>query len=59
MCVCVCVCVCVCAEVLPLVEFYLEEGITNEEAVALIDLEVPRQDRKAARWQEMSSGGIL
>uniref|UniRef100_A0A8B9GTR3 Intraflagellar transport protein 122 homolog n=1 Tax=Astyanax mexicanus TaxID=7994 RepID=A0A8B9GTR3_ASTMX len=46
-------------EVLPLVEFYLEEGITDEEAVSLIDLEVLRVDRKTSRWQEMSSGGIL
>uniref|UniRef100_A0A8C0UG79 Intraflagellar transport protein 122 homolog n=1 Tax=Cyanistes caeruleus TaxID=156563 RepID=A0A8C0UG79_CYACU len=29
-------------EVLHLVEFYLEDGITDEEAVALIDLEAPR-----------------
>ncbi|XP_030640907.1 intraflagellar transport protein 122 homolog [Chanos chanos] len=43
-------------EVLPLVEFYLEEGISDEEAVSLIDLEVPRVDRKASRWQDMSSG---
>uniref|UniRef100_A0A8B9GVR8 Intraflagellar transport protein 122 homolog n=1 Tax=Astyanax mexicanus TaxID=7994 RepID=A0A8B9GVR8_ASTMX len=43
-------------EVLPLVEFYLEEGITDEEAVSLIDLEVLRVDRKTSRWQEMSSG---
>lgn len=49
----------VCLEVLPLVEFYLDDGITDEEAVSLIDLEVPRIDRKASRWQEMSSGGIL
>ncbi|XP_028979707.2 intraflagellar transport protein 122 homolog isoform X3 [Esox lucius] len=46
-------------EVLPLVQFYLDAGISDEEAVSLIDLEVPRVDRKAARWQEMSSGGIL
>uniref|UniRef100_A0A8B9GZT4 Intraflagellar transport protein 122 homolog n=1 Tax=Astyanax mexicanus TaxID=7994 RepID=A0A8B9GZT4_ASTMX len=42
-------------EVLPLVEFYLEEGITDEEAVSLIDLEVLRVDRKTSRWQEMIS----
>ncbi|KAF4789688.1 Intraflagellar transport protein 122 like protein [Turdus rufiventris] len=30
-------------EVLHLVEFHLEDGITDEEAVALIDLEAPRQ----------------
>uniref|UniRef100_A0A8C8HX99 Intraflagellar transport protein 122 homolog n=1 Tax=Oncorhynchus tshawytscha TaxID=74940 RepID=A0A8C8HX99_ONCTS len=43
-------------EVLPLVQFYLDKGIGDEEAVSLIDLEVPCIDRKAARWQEMSSG---
>ncbi|XP_072569249.1 intraflagellar transport protein 122 homolog [Paramormyrops kingsleyae] len=44
-------------EVLPLVEFYLEEGISDEEAVSLIDLEVPRaEQRSPAQWQEMSSG---
>ncbi|XP_063076713.1 intraflagellar transport protein 122 homolog isoform X2 [Engraulis encrasicolus] len=43
-------------EVLPLVEFYLEGGISDEEAVALIDLEVPKQDRNTSRWHNMSSG---
>uniref|UniRef100_A0AAY4D3U5 Intraflagellar transport protein 122 homolog n=1 Tax=Denticeps clupeoides TaxID=299321 RepID=A0AAY4D3U5_9TELE len=33
-------------EVLPLVQFYLEDGISDEEAVSLIDLEVPRVERK-------------
>ncbi|XP_039530512.1 intraflagellar transport protein 122 homolog isoform X2 [Pimephales promelas] len=42
-------------EVLPLVEFYLEEDISDEEAVSLIDLEVPRVERSGG-WQEMSSG---
>uniref|UniRef100_A0A8C3M237 Intraflagellar transport protein 122 homolog n=1 Tax=Chrysolophus pictus TaxID=9089 RepID=A0A8C3M237_CHRPC len=32
-------------EVLHLVEFYLEDGITDEEAVSLIDLEAPRLNR--------------
>ncbi|XP_073900563.1 intraflagellar transport protein 122 homolog isoform X7 [Castor canadensis] len=41
-------------EVLHLVEFYLEEGITDEEAVSLIDLEVPRHKRES-KWQEISS----
>lgn len=43
---------------LHLVEFYLEEGITDEEAVALIDLEVPRHKREG-RWQEVTSSSIL
>ncbi|XP_010220634.1 PREDICTED: intraflagellar transport protein 122 homolog [Tinamus guttatus] len=42
-------------EVLHLVEFYLEDGITDEEAVALIDLEAPRSNRRASKWQEMMS----
>lgn len=46
------------SEVLHLVEFYLEEGITDEEAVALIDLEAPRHKRES-KWQEAASNGIL
>ncbi|NXT23360.1 IF122 protein, partial [Syrrhaptes paradoxus] len=42
-------------EVLHLVEFYLEDGITDEEAVALIDLEAPRLNRRANKWQEVMS----
>lgn len=45
-------------EVLHLVEFYLEEGITDEEAVALIDLEAPRHKRES-KWQEVASNSIL
>uniref|UniRef100_A0A8C4XER6 Intraflagellar transport protein 122 homolog n=1 Tax=Erpetoichthys calabaricus TaxID=27687 RepID=A0A8C4XER6_ERPCA len=41
-------------EVLPLVEFYLEEGITDEEAVALIDLEAPRAEKSNTKWQEIT-----
>ncbi|XP_070319507.1 intraflagellar transport protein 122 homolog isoform X5 [Odocoileus virginianus] len=41
-------------EVLHLVEFYLEEGITDEEAVSLIDLEAPRLKRES-KWQEITS----
>ncbi|XP_010084260.1 PREDICTED: intraflagellar transport protein 122 homolog [Pterocles gutturalis] len=42
-------------EVLHLVEFYLEDGITDEEAIALIDLEAPRSNRRASKWQEVMS----
>ncbi|NXY57616.1 IF122 protein, partial [Callaeas wilsoni] len=42
-------------EVLHLVEFYLEDGITDEEAVALIDLEAPRVSKREDKWQEMMS----
>ncbi|NXI71136.1 IF122 protein, partial [Anseranas semipalmata] len=42
-------------EVLHLVEFYLEDGITDEEAVALIDLEAPSLNKRENKWQEMMS----
>uniref|UniRef100_A0A673IZY9 Intraflagellar transport protein 122 homolog n=1 Tax=Sinocyclocheilus rhinocerous TaxID=307959 RepID=A0A673IZY9_9TELE len=45
-------------EVLPLVEFYLEDDISDEEAVSLIDLEVPRVERNSS-WQEMSQSQCL
>ncbi|XP_048212257.1 intraflagellar transport protein 122 homolog isoform X1 [Perognathus longimembris pacificus] len=41
-------------EVLHLVEFFLEEGISDEEAVSLINLEAPRHKRQS-KWQEISS----
>ncbi|KAM5279663.1 intraflagellar transport protein 122 homolog [Ctenodactylus gundi] len=44
-------------EVLHLVEFYLEEGITDQEAVALIDLEAPRP-RRESRWQEVTGSNV-
>lgn len=47
------------SDVLHLVEFYLEDGITDEEAVALIDLEVPRLNKRGSEWQEQMSNGIL
>lgn len=40
-------------------QFYLEEGISDEEAVSLIDLEVPHTDQRDARWHDMDNGGIL
>lgn len=45
-------------EVLHLVEFYLEEGITDEEAVSLIDLEAPRHKREN-KWHEITGNSIL
>uniref|UniRef100_A0A8D2F7Q1 Intraflagellar transport protein 122 homolog n=1 Tax=Theropithecus gelada TaxID=9565 RepID=A0A8D2F7Q1_THEGE len=47
-------------DVLHLVEFYLGEGITDEEAISLIDLEVPRP-KQDNRQQEIanSSSQIL
>uniref|UniRef100_A0A8C6JTT4 Intraflagellar transport protein 122 homolog n=1 Tax=Melopsittacus undulatus TaxID=13146 RepID=A0A8C6JTT4_MELUD len=46
-------------EVLHLVEFYLEDGITDEEAVALIDLEAPRLNKRENKWQETMNGESL
>lgn len=40
-------------------QFYLEEGIGDEEAVSLIDLEVPHMDQGDARWHDIDNGGIL
>ncbi|KAM3665634.1 intraflagellar transport protein 122 homolog isoform 2-T2 [Ammospiza maritima maritima] len=45
-------------EVLHLVEFYLEDGITDEEAVALIDLEAPRVSKRENKWQEMMTDNV-
>ncbi|XP_025019210.1 intraflagellar transport protein 122 homolog isoform X2 [Python bivittatus] len=45
-------------DVLHLVEFYLEDGITDEEAVALIDLEVPRLNKRGSEWQEQMSDSV-
>lgn len=38
-------------EVLPLVEFFLEEGMTDEEAVHILDMSVPKK-KKQRTWQE-------
>lgn len=48
-----------CTDVLPLVQFYLEEDISDEDALSLIDLEIPHTDQRAARWQDIDNGGIL
>ena len=45
-------------EVLPLVEFFLEEGITDDEALHLLDSEPPRKKEKDD-WKEMQMGSIL
>ncbi|KAM8830455.1 intraflagellar transport protein 122 homolog [Synchiropus picturatus] len=46
-------------EVLPLVQFYLEDGVGDEEAVSLIDLEVPHTDQRGGpRWQDMDNGEL-
>lgn len=47
------------AEVLPLMQFYLEDGISDEEAVSLIDLEVPKMDLGETHMHSADSDGIL
>uniref|UniRef100_A0A674MN24 Intraflagellar transport protein 122 homolog n=1 Tax=Takifugu rubripes TaxID=31033 RepID=A0A674MN24_TAKRU len=42
-------------EVLPLMQFYLEDGISDEEAVSLIDLEVPKMDPRETYMQNVDS----
>ena len=44
---------------LPLVEFVLEDGITDEEAIQILDLSIPKQKREEKNWQESRMGGIL
>ncbi|XP_013396252.1 intraflagellar transport protein 122 homolog isoform X2 [Lingula anatina] len=46
-------------EVLPLVEFILEDGITDEEAVQMIGTGVFRRKKKEDSWQESRMGSIL
>ncbi|BFZ08413.1 hypothetical protein BsWGS_11452 [Bradybaena similaris] len=38
-------------EILPLVEFVLEEGLTDEEAVHILDMSIPKQKKKGP-WSE-------
>uniref|UniRef100_A0A3B3W2G3 Intraflagellar transport protein 122 homolog n=1 Tax=Poecilia latipinna TaxID=48699 RepID=A0A3B3W2G3_9TELE len=45
--------------VLPLVQFYLGEGIGDEEALSLIDLEVPHTEDCKAQSPNVGSSGIL
>lgn len=40
-------------------QFYLEDGISDEEAVSLIDLEVPKMDPRETYMQNVDSDGIL
>ena len=45
-----------CAEVLPLVEFFLEEDIPDDEALQLLELEPQRKDPKEKqKWKESNS----
>ncbi|XP_069142693.1 intraflagellar transport protein 122 homolog isoform X2 [Argopecten irradians] len=43
-------------EVLPLVEFVLEPGLTDEEAVLVLDLSIPKQKKEEKNWQEKRMG---
>ena len=47
------------AEVLPLVEFVLEDGITDEDAIQILDLSIPKQKPEEKNWQESRMGSIL
>lgn len=40
-------------------QFYLEDGISDEEAVSLIDLEVPKIELRETYMQNVDSDGIL
>jgi hypothetical protein len=42
-------------EVLPLVEFFISDDITDPEAVSLLELEPPRREKK--NWRETRSSG--
>ncbi|XP_052090245.1 intraflagellar transport protein 122 homolog isoform X2 [Mytilus californianus] len=43
-------------EVLPLVEFVIEEGITDEEAVQILDLSIPKEKKEEKKWHESRMG---
>ena len=45
-------------EVLPLVEFFLEEGMLDEEAVHILDMSVPKK-KKERSWKENRMSSIL
>lgn len=40
-------------------QFYLEDGISDEEAVSLIDMEVPKMDLRETHMRSMDRDGIL
>ena len=46
-------------EILPLVEFVLEDGITDEDAIQILDLSIPKQKNEEKNWQESRMGSIL
>lgn len=47
-------------EILPLIEFVLEEGLSDEEAVKILNLSIPTQKAKPEnQWQAQIVGSIL
>ena len=48
-------------EVLPLVEFFLEDDISDEEAMQLLESELPRrkQDTRQDGWRQETNARIL
>lgn len=42
-----------------MVEFVLEEGIADEEAVQILDLSIPKQTQEDKKWHEKNIGRIL
>lgn len=47
-----------CSEVLPLVEFVLDSSLTDEEAVQILDLSIPKE-KEDRHWKEGRIGRIL
>ena len=46
-------------EVLPLVEFFLEEDIGDDEANSLLDLEPAPKSKDGGSWRESNTASIL
>lgn len=46
-------------EVLPLVEFVLDSSLTDEEAVQILDLSIPKEKKEDRQWKEGRIGRIL
>ena len=45
-------------DVLPLVEFNLEDGISDEEACHLINMEPPRKKSSGDKWKEQAGADV-
>ncbi|GFR60058.1 intraflagellar transport protein 122 [Elysia marginata] len=45
-------------EVLPLVEFSLEDGMTDEEAEHILNMSIPKQKKKGGPWSETRMGNF-